>query len=105
MSQMHIHSVLNMNKSSVTENTDAVDDYPLCFVVSPLICCVQLVIVEQAISVAHKLLKNNSHMTLSLLDNFSSGYLLREIKRQIVCVRAKRPWHTLVFVSLERKEQ
>lgn len=45
---MHIQSVLNMNKSSVAENTDAVDHYALCFAVSPLICCVQLVIVEQA---------------------------------------------------------
>lgn len=92
-----------MNKSSVTENTDAVDHYPLCFVVSPLICCVQLVIVEQAFFVAHKNLKNNSQMTLSLLDIFSSGYLLREIKRKTVCIQTKRLWH--MFVSLERKEQ
>lgn len=94
-----------MNKSSVAENTDAVDHYPLCFVVSPLICCVQLVIVEQAFFVAQKNLKNNSQMILSLLDIFSSGCLLREIKRKTVCIRTKWLRHTLVFVSLERKEQ
>lgn len=94
----------HMNKSSATENTDTVDHYRL-FCCPPRICCVQLVIVQQASFVAHKNWENNLQMTLPLLAIFSSGNLLKEILRKTVCVRTKQLCRMLMFVALESKEQ
>lgn len=104
MPQMHIHSALNMSKSSVTANT--VDRYPPYFVVSSSYLLR---------SAAHSwtsffLLCIKIWKTIYRWLCLSWIFLVQDIfwgklKEKTVCIRTARLWHMLAFVLLERKEQ